>query len=332
MITMKRTRIRDAYLLGAFAAIGAAACTPSTTPPDAAHAAISQAALPRQTGASRYNETPNQYVTVEGTRLAYRTVGAESSEPPLVLLQHLTGTMDDWDPEVIEGLARGRRLYVFDNAGVGASGGVTPDSMQKMAHVAEGFVDAMHLTKVDILGFSMGGAVAQQFLFDRPELVRKAVLSGTGPQGGPGVEDLPGVVANAFKRAAKERTHPKMYLFFTDTPAGQSAARDFVLRIDKHTVDPDPPVSEATTRAQMQAIAAWTVAPPDLAKLAAVKQQVLIVNGSNDAMVPTHGSYDLYQRIPRAQLILYPDSGHGALFQYHDAFEREVDTFLRSAQ
>ena len=264
-------------------------------------------------------------------RLAYRTLGADTGEPPLVFLQHFTGTMDDWDPEVVEGLARGRRVYVFDNAGVGASEGVTPDSLERMAKYAEGFVDVLHLGTVDLLGFSMGGSVAQQFLFDRPAGVRKAVLAGTATKGTPGMDKLPGVVAETFRRAAKERSHPKVFLFFTETAAGKLAASQFLGRINKHTVDPDPPASEATAAAQLKAIMAWAGAPADNARLATIKQPVLIVNGSNDIMAPTPASYDLFQHIPHAQLVLYPDSGHGSLFQYHDAFVRQVDTFLRSS-
>jgi len=320
------------------AALAGAACAPGVgTPPEAPNVAATAAQPPstsptptRRSVGLRYNETPNQYVTVEGKRLAYRPVGSDTGEPPLVLLQHLTGTMDDWDPEVIDGLAAGRRVYVFDNAGIGASEGVTPSSIESMAHVAEAFVDALHLARVDILGFSMGGGVAQQFVFDRPTLVRKAIFAGTAPKGGPGVTNLPEVVADAFKRAAKERTHPKTFLFFSATPAGKLAAREFLFRIGKHTVDPDPPVSDVTVAAQMKAIMAWTSAPPDNAQLAALTQPVLVVNGSNDIMAPTLASYELYKRIPRATLVLYPDSGHGALFQYHEAFVREVDAFLRS--
>lgn len=342
MTALERLRYLRALPL-AMAALAGGACAPGAgSPPVAPNVAAAasqapsvsttQAPAPRQSGGPRYNETPNQYVTVEGTRLAYRTLGSDTGEPPLVCLQHLTGTMDDWDPEVVEGLARGRRVYVFDNAGVGASGGVTPDSVESMAHVAERFVDALHSGKVDILGFSMGGGVAQQFVFNRPAVVRKAIFAGTAPKGGPGVANLPEVVAEAFKRAAKERTHPKTFLFFSETPVGKLAAKEFLWRINKHTVDPDPPVSDVTMQAQMKAILAWTGAPPDNAKLAAITQPVLVVNGSNDIMTPTPASYELYKRIPRAQLVLYPDSGHGALFQYHDAFVREVDAFLRSAQ
>lgn len=319
----------------AAASLWAAACAPVPSAQPSLQAP-KIAVLPPPSPASpqpspfHYNQTPNQYVTVDGVRLAYRTLGANSGEPPLVFLQHYTGTMDDWDPEVVEGLARGRRVYLFDNAGVGASEGATPDSLERMAKVAEGFVDALHLGTVDLLGFSMGGAIAQQFLFDRPDQVRKAVLAGTATKGSPGMEKLPGVVAETFRRAAKERSHPKVFLFFTQTAAGRLAANQFIARINKHTVDPEPPASEATAAAQIKAIMTWASAPPDNAALAAVKQPVLIVNGSNDVMAPTPASYELFQHMQHAQLVLYPDSGHAALFQYHDAFVRETDTFLRS--
>lgn len=332
MNAIERTSSLRAFTVAA-AVLGATACAPVTPQPSQPRTATrSQAPTPPERSTFRYNETPTQYVVVGGTRIAYRVVGTDAGEPPLVLLQHFTGTMDDWDPEVVEGLARHRRVYAFDNAGVGASEGVTPDSIQSMAKVAEAFVDALDLGTVDLLGFSMGGAIAQQFLIDRPAAVRKAVLAGTAAKGAPGGANLPGVVADAFKRAAKERSHPKAFLFFSQTPAGKRAANEFIGRINKHTVDPAPPATEATTQAQLKAIMTWSAAAPDDKALAAVTQPVLVVNGNSDIMAPTVASYELYQRMPRAQLILYPDSGHGALFQYHDAFVTEVDWFLRSAQ
>lgn len=316
------------------AILGTAACAASSAQPSpqAPKPAVAPATtvLP-QPDAFHYNETPNQYVLVDGVRFAYRTLGADTGEPPLVLLQHFTGTMDDWDPEVVEGLARGRRIYVFDNAGVGASEGATPDSLERMARDAERFVATLRLGTVDLLGFSMGGAIAQQVLFDGTTAVRKAVLAGTATKGSPGMDKLPNIVAETFRRAAKERSHPKVFLFFTETAAGRLAATRFLGRIGKHTIDPDPPASEATAGAQIKAIMTWAGAPADTAKLAAIKQPVLIVNGSNDVMAPTAASYELFQHLPNAQLVLFPDSGHGALFQYHAAFVRQVDAFLRSS-
>ncbi len=138
-----------------------------------------------------YSKTPNRYVTVDGIKLAYRTVGHRSDAPTLVLFQHFTGTMDDWDQSLIEELAKNRSVVIFENAGIGASQGKTPDSVATMAHYAEGFLDALHLSQVDVLGFSLGGAVVQQVLADRPELIRKAILVGTGPQGAEGFRTCP---------------------------------------------------------------------------------------------------------------------------------------------
>ncbi len=331
MTKIERPRRLRAHLVATTALLGAMACAAPAARPETPQASARVQTPDSPPGATfRYNETPTQYVNVAGTRIAYRTLGTDAGEPPLVLFQHFTGTMDDWDPEVVEGLARHRRVYAFDNPGLGASEGVTPDSIEGMSQVALGLVDALNLGKVDLLGFSLGGAVAQQVLFDRPAGVRKAVLAGTAPKGAFGGEQLPAVLADAFQRAAQERSHPKAFLFFTDTPAGRLAANEFIGRINKHTVDPDPPATEATTRAQLNAVTKWSAAPRDPAALAAITQPVLVVNGGHDAMVPTAGSHELYQHIPRAQLILYPDSGHGALFQYHDAFVNEVDLFLRS--
>ncbi len=277
-----------------------------------------------------YNTTPTQYVDVEGIKYAYRTLGAGTDAPPLLLLQHFTGTMDDWDPKLVEGLALHRRVIVFDNAGVGRSGGTTPDSVQGTAQHVEALCDALKLEQVDLLGFSLGGFVAQQMLFERPNRIRKVILVGTGPQGGTGIKDLQAVMETAMKKGSEQRVHPKTVLFFSETKNGKNAAAAFMDRIGKHTVDADPPVSNETMQAQAKAIVTWGSVPPNDGKLQGIRQPVLIVNGSNDVMVPTSNSVAMFQQIPSAQLALYPDSGHGALFQYHDQFVALADTFLRA--
>jgi pimeloyl-ACP methyl ester carboxylesterase len=279
---------------------------------------------------SSYDTTPNAYVAVGGSRYAYRSLGANDDAPPLVLLQHFTGTMDDWDPKVIEGLARRRRLILFDNAGIGASAGKTPDSVKGMAHDAEAFCDALKLQQIDVLGFSLGGFVAQQILFDHPDRIRKVVLAGTGPQGGVGIKDLPAVIQWAVKKGSEHQVHPKAPLFFTESQTGKAAAAAFLARIGKHAVDAEPAASSEAIEAQQTAIVTWGSAPADGAKLEGIRQPVLVVNGSNDVMVPTANSIALYQQVPTAQLVLYPDSGHGSLFQYYEQFVASVDTFLRT--
>ena len=279
-------------------------------------------------GGLDYSRTSNRYVTVDGTKLAYRTIGHRSDAPTLVLFQHFTGTMDDWDQSMIEELAKNRFVVIFENAGIGASEGKTPDSVAAMAHYAEGFLDALHLSKVDVLGFSLGGAVAQQVLADRPELIRKAILVGTGPQGAEGFKDLPNVISDSMKKSAETNVPMKALLFFTSTPEGRQSGLDFVKRINNHTVDPEPVASQEATQAQAKAWITWGLTPANNAQLEAIKQPVLVVNGNDDLIAPTVNSYVLYQHIPGAQLSLYPDSGHGSLFQYHALFVSQVNTFL----
>jgi len=319
MTTNKTAALMAGALMTGSTGCGAAAPPIADGP---AHHATAALAAP-------YDQTPTRYIDAKGARLAYRSLGPDTGGVPLVLLQHFTGTMDDWDPALVDGLARGRKLYVLDNAGVGRSSGTTPDSVKAMARVAEDFIEALRLEKVDLLGFSLGGFIAQQILIERPQLVRRAVIAGTGPQGGGGIADLAAVLTDAMKKSGDQQLHPKVFLFFTETSQGRAAAAAFVDRIGKHTVDPDPAVSDATMMAQMKAIVAWGSAPPNGAELAAIRQPVLIVNGSNDVMVPTINSFELFRRIPTAELSLYPDSGHGALFQYHEQFVSQVETFLR---
>jgi pimeloyl-ACP methyl ester carboxylesterase len=275
-----------------------------------------------------YTTTPNQYVTVDGVKLAYRTIGNRSDAPALVLFQHFTGTMDDWDQALIEQLAIDRAVVVFENAGIGASEGQTPDSVATMARYAEGFLDALQLTGVDALGFSLGGAVVQQVLADRPELIRKAILVGTGPKGAEGFDNLPRLIGEKSKESAELKVPLKALLFFTETQEGRQAGLDFVKRINNHTVDPEPPATQEAIQAQAKAYVTWGLTPADHAQLEAIKQPVLVVNGNSDLIAPTINSYVLYQHIPNAQLSLYPDSGHGSLFQHSKLFVSQVNTFL----
>jgi pimeloyl-ACP methyl ester carboxylesterase len=265
---------------------------------------------------------------VDGVKLAYRTIGNRSDAPALVLFQHFTGTMDDWDQALIEQLAIDRAVVVFENAGIGASEGQTPDSVATMARYAEGFLDALQLTGVDALGFSLGGAVVQQVLADRPELIRKAILVGTGPKGAEGFDNLPRLVGEKSKESAELKVPLKALLFFTETHEGRHAGLDFVKRINNHTVDPEPPATQKAIQAQAKAYVTWGLTPADHAQLEAIKQPVLVVNGNSDLIAPTINSYVLYQHIPNAQLSLYPDSGHGSLFQHSKLFVSQVNTFL----
>ncbi|NYH25976.1 alpha/beta fold hydrolase [Paraburkholderia bryophila] len=277
---------------------------------------------------SGYVTAPNQYVTVDGVRLAYRSIGSNSNVPPLVLFHHFTATMDDWDSALIDGLAKQRRVIILGNPGIGASGGSAPDSVTEMARFSAGFIDALDLKSVDVMGYSIGGAVAQQVATDRPELLRKIILAGSGPRGGEGIANLQTVISTGFAQAEQMNVHPKVALFFTTTTAGITAGNEFVKRINNHTVDVEEAASQEAMGAQAKALITWGMSPSNFEELANIKQPVLIVNGKQDLIIPTVNSYVLYQHLANARLVLYPESGHGALFQFHESFVAEVNTFL----
>ncbi|WP_218178883.1 alpha/beta fold hydrolase [Pseudomonas gingeri] len=211
----------------------------------------------KSTAAVDYTKAPTRFVEVEGVRYAYRTMGVSSTTPPLVLFQHFTGTMDDWDSALIDGLAHERRVIVFDNAGVSASLGTTPDSVAAMAEDAEKFIDALKLKTVDVLGFSLGGCVVQQVLADRPGMVRKAIIAGTSAKGGEGVKDTPAILAESTKVSDETKIPLKQVLFFSRSSLGLAQGGAFLKRINNHTVDRESPVSNETVNAQLKALVAW---------------------------------------------------------------------------
>jgi len=269
-----------------------------------------------------------QLIDVKGTSFAYREFGAPSAIP-LVFLHHLTATLDDWDPAVLDGLAATRRVIIFDNRGVGRSGGVTPDSVAAMARDAAAFLDAKGLKQVDLLGYSLGGFVAQLLAVTRPALVRRLILAGTGPAGGEGISDVEAVLTGAMQKGAAQGRHPKSFLFFSPTSSSQRAGQEFLTRLAARKQDLDTAASKETIQAQVKAIAVW--GSPSSAKevdLGAIRQPALVVNGNHDIMVPTSNSIVLFEKLGNAQLSLYPDSGHGALFQHSRSFVEQVGRFL----
>lgn len=267
---------------------------------------------------------PNRYVVArDGVKYAYRKLGVAGGTP-LVFLQHFTGHMDSWDPAVVNGLARHRPVVVFDNAGVGASSGSTPDNVEQMAIDAEAFIGALDLGKVDLLGFSLGGFVAQLMAARGKVSVRKFVSAGSAPQGGE--EHLLEVVSAAFATNAPDVRLP---LFFTPSEKSQAAGRAFVARAAARTNDRDPNSGEAIRNAQAKAIIAWCAdKKSERAVLNRIRQPTLIVHGSNDTMFPVKNAYTMFEQMSDATLIVYPDSAHGAIFQYPETFTSHVETFL----
>jgi pimeloyl-ACP methyl ester carboxylesterase len=228
---------------------------------------------------------------------------------------------------VVDGIAVERRVILVDLRGVGGSGGTTPDSIEAMAEDAVAFLEALGLHTADLLGFSLGGAVAQVIVQRRPDLVRRVILAGTAPAGDQGPAATGAVLQAALEKASAQGKHPKHFLFFSPTATSQAAADTFLARLDERTQDRDAPVSNETIGAQLTSLAKWEQGASPAA-LANVDKPVLVVNGDDDTMLPTISSFHLAQLLPNAELSIYPDSGHGGVFQYHDLFVAQALEFL----
>jgi len=265
-----------------------------------------------------HQTAPTRYVDANGTRFAYRRFGKEGGVP-LVFNMHFMGTMDHWDPAVTDGLAKERDIILFDNAGVSSSSGDVPGSFVEMGANAIAFIKALGLKQVDVLGISIGGLVAQEITLQAPDLVRRLVLVGTeGKQ--------------IFGASYEHPDDLWLRVHFTPSDASQAAGRKFLKRFRLRARDRDPDVTETAALAQRTAIAKWGAKREHAWDyLKDIKQPTLVVNGSNDVVIYTIKSYILQQNLPNAQLILYPDSAHGSLYQYPELFVRHVSTFLSAA-
>ena len=274
-----------------------------------------------------HDTAPARHVEVGGVRFAYRRFGSPQ-RTPLVFFQHFMGNLDDFDPALSDGFATDREVILFDNAGVASSTGLVPDTIEAMARDAASFIDALGLQAVDVVAHSMGGLVAQEVALARPELVRRLVLAGTGPRGGEGIGASPAWVAELFTRKYGRQEDMWLPILFAPTEASQAAGRAFVERIVARA-DRDAPVSDQSIAAQRAALAAYGAAKdPGYAHLKGLRLPVLVVNGTDDIVIPTINSYILQQFMPSAELILYPDANHGSLFQYPELFVRHARIFL----
>jgi pimeloyl-ACP methyl ester carboxylesterase len=279
-----------------------------------------------------HQTAPTQFVEAAGVRFAYRRFGRKAGLP-LVMNMHFRGTLDHWDPAITDGFAQDREVILFDNIGVGSSSGTTPASIYELAKYAEAFVDALGLKKIDLLGFSVGGLITQQFTLDRPELVRKLILSGTGPRAGEGMQAGTPEGKAIFSRTYAGPDDDEMWIrtFFTSSEKSQAAAKAYIKRIRARQTGRDPIVSEATATAQRTAIGAYDVITEDrYSDLKKIQQPTLVTNGSNDVIIYTINSYILQQHLPNATLILYPDSAHGHLWQYPEQYVDHVTQFLNN--
>jgi len=279
-----------------------------------------------------YSDLRNEMVSAaNGIDYAYRDTGGSEATVPLVLLQHFRGNLDSWDPALIDTLAQARRVVTFDNAGVGGSTGTTPDTIEQMARDALAFLTAMGLSKVDLLGFSIGSFVTQQIALTRPTMVRRLVLASAAPQG---AADMHGWAPEVMDAVGTPHTSPEAYLevFFARSAASRQAGKEALQRMYARTEDRDTATTWATREAQYDAVCTWGI--PDhalLQRLSAIDMPVFVANGDSDPMILPQYSYLLAGLIPHARVKIYPDSAHGFLFQHHTEFAADAEAFLSSA-
>ena len=309
----------------------ALAAAPLVTFPIAARAQPSSTTMASpqpavQAQAVSWATVPTQSITAGGVDFAYRELGKQHGGTPVVLLAHLAAVLDNWDPRIVDGLAARHHVIAFDNRGIGASSGSPSNSMEQMADDAITFIKAKGFQQVDLFGFSMGGMIAQEIVLKDPPLVRRMILTGTGPAGGEGISGVAGVTFYDILRGLFTGQDSKQFLFFTRTPGGIEAGKAFLERLKERAQNRDKEISVSAFLAQLEAIRNWGGKQP--ADLSVVKQPVLVANGDTDRMVPTKNTHDLAKRLPNSQLIVYPDAGHGGIFQFHADFVPKALEFL----
>ncbi|WP_165242976.1 alpha/beta fold hydrolase [Corynebacterium lizhenjunii] len=276
-----------------------------------------------------YIALPNSFITVDGQRIAYRELGAEHAGPPLVMLTHLAATLDQWDPKLMDLLAATHHVIVIDLPGVGASEGSVGATIPLMARQAITIIRELGHTKINLLGLSMGGMVAQEIVRADPTLVHRLILAGTGPRGGHGLDQVTRKTFTFMAKAALHRVDPKRFIFYNHDPAGGRAAKAVLDRMaQRDPAHADRPMRVSQFITQLRAIKRWSQQPQD--NLSHISHPTLIVNGDNDLQVPTENSHRMHELIPGSILVIYPDSGHGSIFQNAEQFAAEAHKFLAS--
>ena len=271
-----------------------------------------------------HETVPTQFVEAEGICYAFRRFG-KAGTVPLLFLEYFNSNMDGWDPAVTNSLAADHEVILFDNAGVGASGGETPYTVMEMTHHCVAFCRALGLEAIHLVGFSLGGTIARQLALDHPHLVQRLILLGTGPRGGEGM--------TFTELSPEEQADPVAFLlgaFFSPTEASQAAGREYMKRLESRKKDRDLPVSRDSAVAQLAAIRKWGTIPPTgrYETLNDITHPTLIVHGNKDIVVPPINAFILAEHLPNAQLSMYPDSSHGAQYQHAKIFLEHVKLFL----
>ena len=275
-----------------------------------------------------YLETGNSFITVNGNRIAYRELSKGKSKIPLVMLVHLTANMDNWDPKLIDILAEKQHVILVDLPGIGDSQGKVAASIPGMAEQGISIIKEFGYSKINLLGLSMGGMVAQEIVKLDNQLVNKLILVGTGPRGGKGIRNITGITFKYIFKAALEKTDPKRFIFYNHDKEGKMEAEKVIRRLaERNGKSLDKATTIPSFLRQLRAIRKWGKEKAD--NLSFINQPTLIINGDNDLMVATENSYDMHDRIANSKLVIYPNSGHGSLFQFPEKFSDEVQNFLK---
>jgi pimeloyl-ACP methyl ester carboxylesterase len=273
-----------------------------------------------------YATVPTQFVGANGIKFAYRSYG-KTGDIPVIYFNHLTANLDNCDPRIMDAIAAHRQIISFDYRGIGATTGRQGESLADMAKDGIAFIHALGYKQVDIMSFSMGGMISQEILLIEPTLVRKLILAGTGPRGGAGIPAVVGITYSDILKGLLTFRDPKFYLFFNQNKIGKAAAKDFLSRLKERKENRDKKVKLYALKKQLKAIKDWGNAEP--MDLKVFKLPVLIINGDNDRMVPSPLSNDMANRFPNVEpVVIYPNSGHGGIFQYHAAFLKIAIPFL----
>lgn len=281
--------------------------------------------------ASNAVAAPTQFVGTTQGRYAYRRLGKAGGRP-LLFLQHFTGTLDNWDPALVDRVAASHDVILFDNAGIGGSSGTVPNTIAGMTAHVFAFLDALGISTCNVLGFSLGGMVAQQMALDRPSMQRRTILVGTAPRGGEDVMHLEKPSIAKYTQDPQYRGYGVLQkIFFPPSESAQAAGAAFIARLSQRTSDLDPACGPSVAQAQMAAFREWDHFEGErFGDLQRIKQPTLVMNGVKDEMIAVRNSYFLAENLPNAVLLTYPDAGHGSLFQYHEPFARQVAAFLAS--
>jgi len=273
-----------------------------------------------------FQNVKTRTINVGGTDFYYRKLGENNPGVPVIFLNHLAATMDNCDPRIMDGIASKHQIICFDNRGVGATKGKTPKTVAEMAKDARAFIHALGYEKVDLLGFSLGGFISQEILLHEPQLVRKAIITGTGPAGGVGIKNVTNITYLDIMKGLFSFKDAKTYLFFNRNKNGKRSAKEFLSRLKERKEDRDKRMGIGNFQRQLKAIHDWGLQQPQ--DLSVIKQPVLVANGDNDRMVPSSNTHDLAKRLPNSEIIIYKDAGHGGIFQYHDEFVKSALAFL----